>query len=190
MEHQALLDIVKRIPAHVMVSGYKSRLYTKALKKWRLVTFEAITRGGTKRTEHLWCNFPEPVELHDYRWVGQTYRQRQDLNRMRKRWTAKLTKMSVLNRQALFAAIQDHNSQATTEIDEGARCPCGCGLRLTGKKRTATAACRVRLHRQRQLRSVTNDPILVTVKRTGSEQRRAAALSRSVAVSGRSLPSE
>jgi len=93
-EHTALLDILRRIPANVMLSGYCSKLYSKALKKWRLVTFEAITRGGTTRTEHLWCNFPEPAELHDYRWVGQTYRQRQDLNRMRRRWTAKLGKMT------------------------------------------------------------------------------------------------
>jgi hypothetical protein len=111
LEHQALLDILKQIPAKVMLSGYASELYSTALKDWRLVTFEAITRGGTMRTEHLWCNFPEPVELHDYRYLGRNFRERQDLNRMRKRWIAKLRKMPILKQRALFAAMKEFHEQ-------------------------------------------------------------------------------
>lgn len=154
LQHRALLDIIKKIPANVMVSGYKSKLYTKALKRWRLITFEAITRGGTTRTEHLWCNFSEPVELHDYRWVGQTYRQRQDLNRMRRRWTTRLGKMSDKNRRALYAAIQEFYKREVSAGADSGLCPCGCGRRLTGKQRSATAACRKRLQRLKEVQEV------------------------------------
>lgn len=109
LDHQALLDVLSQVPAKVMLSGYHSKLYEKILRKWRVVTFEAITRGGTMRTEHLWCNFPEPVELHDYRYLGKNFRERQDINRMRKRWIAKLRKMPILKQRALFAAIKEFN---------------------------------------------------------------------------------
>jgi DNA adenine methylase len=119
LEHQALLDILLQVPANVMVSGYYSALYASALKDWRLVTLEAITRCGTMRTEHLWCNFPEPVELHDYRYLGRNHRERQDLNRMRKRWISKLAMMPLLKRRALFAALKefhDRNTTAKTDV--------------------------------------------------------------------------
>lgn len=106
LEHTALLDMVLKIPANVMLSGYFSKMYAERLATWRLVTFEAATRGGM-RTEHLWCNFPEPVALHDYRCLGKNHRERQDLNRMRKRWIAKLEKMPILKQRALFAAIKE-----------------------------------------------------------------------------------
>lgn len=106
-DHARLLGLLLSLPVPVMVSGYHSSLYERLLSSWRLVTFEAVTRGGAMRTEHLWCNYPEPVELHDYKWLGKDHRERQDLNRMRKRWIAKLKAMPPVKRHALFAAIQD-----------------------------------------------------------------------------------
>jgi hypothetical protein len=35
-----------------------------------------MTRGVPLATEWLWCNFPPPVALHDYRHLGASYRER------------------------------------------------------------------------------------------------------------------
>ena len=63
-QHAWLLEGLRRLKCLVMVSGYYSPLYEELLGDWRLVAFQAMTRGGV-RTECLWCNFPAPQALHD-----------------------------------------------------------------------------------------------------------------------------
>ena len=74
--HHALLDILTALPCMVMLSGYWSQLYTERLGHWHSVQFQAMTHGGP-RTEWLWCNFPEPIALHDYRYLGTGFRERE-----------------------------------------------------------------------------------------------------------------
>lgn len=88
----------------VMVSGYYSRLYERALKGWHLTTFGAMTRRGMA-LEHLWASFPPPLELHDYRYLGEDYRERERIKRKVQRWKTKLNGMPRLERQALLAAL-------------------------------------------------------------------------------------
>lgn len=103
-EHARLLAVVKRIPAPVMISGYRSALYESELKAWRTLAFRTSTRGGPA-VEVLWMNYAEPVALHDYSYLGENFRQRQDFKRMRERWARKLAAMPILKRQALTAAV-------------------------------------------------------------------------------------
>ena len=105
--HQRLLNVVKRLPCYVIVSGYWSELYSHELKAWRVVTYQAMTRGGKQATEVLWCNFPEPVELHDYRYLGRGFRERERIKRKKSRWVKKLAEMPTLERYAILAAIKD-----------------------------------------------------------------------------------
>ena len=114
LDHVALLELLARIPSAVMVSGYSSELYFDMLAGWRVLTFEAITRSGSLRTEYLWCNYDEPIELHDYRYLGHNFRARQDLNRMRKRWIAKLEKMPLLKQRALLSALREVHARHIT----------------------------------------------------------------------------
>jgi hypothetical protein len=65
-----------------------------------------MTHGGP-RTEWLWSNFPEPIALHDYRYLGTGFRQRERIKRKKQRWTARLHRLPMLERQALLAAIDD-----------------------------------------------------------------------------------
>jgi 16S rRNA G966 N2-methylase RsmD len=102
--HQILLKIALSLPCMVMISGYMTKLYAKLLKRWRLVKIPAMTRGGL-RTECLWCNFPAPRLLHDSRWAGQNFRERERIKRRQKRWTAKFLKMPTIERQAIAAAL-------------------------------------------------------------------------------------
>jgi DNA adenine methylase len=104
-QHVELLEVLSRIPAMVMISGYHSRLYSHKLAKWRVFAINTVNRQGHHRTEYVWANFPEPTALHDYRYLGSNFRQRERINRKKKRWVAKLQKMPLLERQALLGAI-------------------------------------------------------------------------------------
>lgn len=104
-QHAALLDIVKHLPCRVMLSGYWTQRYADALKDWNTVSFEAMTRAGRTATEWLWFNFPEPVALHDYQYLGENFRERERIKRKKQRWVNRLHTMPTLERRALLAAI-------------------------------------------------------------------------------------
>ncbi len=113
-EHRTLLEILKQLNCMIMISGYWSSLYAELLATWRSHHFEAVTRGGTMATEWVWMNFPEPVELHDYRYLGKTFRERERIKRKKTRWIQRLSKMAVLERQAILMALAEigiHNAQ-------------------------------------------------------------------------------
>jgi len=103
--HRELLDVLLGLSALVMVSGYPSEMYDLALSSWRVVRYRAMTRGGRMADECLWCNFPEPAELHDYRYLGRDFRERERIKRKQARWVARLSGMPVLERQALESAL-------------------------------------------------------------------------------------
>jgi DNA adenine methylase len=61
-DHQALLDVLLHCEGQVMLSGYPSELYDRALADWTRHTFDMPNHaagGDTKgrETEVLWCNF-------------------------------------------------------------------------------------------------------------------------------------
>jgi DNA adenine methylase len=105
--HPPLLDILTGLPCMVMVSGYWSQLYADRLTGWNSIQFQAMTRGGRPATEWLWFNFPPPVALHDYGFLGSDFRQRERIKRKKQRWTERLHRLPLLERQALLAAIEE-----------------------------------------------------------------------------------
>lgn len=106
-QHHRLLRRLKQLRCYVLVSGYRSELYAEELADWRLITWPQITRGGTIAEECLWMNYPEPVELHDYRYLGANFRERQDVKRQQQRWRRKLAAMTTLKRRALLSVLAD-----------------------------------------------------------------------------------
>lgn len=104
-QHEALLDVLLDLPCRVMVSGYWSKLYARRLRNWEAVTYNARTRGGHTAKEWVWFNYARPVALHDYRFLGANYREREKLKRQKKRWVARLLRMPTLERQALLSAV-------------------------------------------------------------------------------------
>ena len=103
-QHALLLTLLQDARCRVLLSGYPSDLYGAALRDWRCLTYRTRTRGRTV-TECLWCNFPEPDELHDWRYAGATFRQRLYLKRLAARWLAKLDNMPARKRGYVLAAI-------------------------------------------------------------------------------------
>lgn len=103
-QHVELLNVIRSLPCDVMISGYQSKLYAKELKQWHLTTFGSMTRRGMA-LEHLWCNFKPPTELHDYRYLGDDYRERERIKKKVTRWKRKLQDMPKLERQVIIAAM-------------------------------------------------------------------------------------
>lgn len=144
--HQELLRVLVRLPALVMVSGYSCELYDLALSSWRVVKYRTMTRGGRMVDECLWCNFPEPVELHDYRYLGRDFRERERIRRKQARWVARLSAMTVLERRAVESALlvvrtresasQDaHHAIISGRCWRGAVGPVARGVALADRRR-------------------------------------------------------
>lgn len=109
-QHKGLLRLLRSLPCMVALSGYWSKLYESLLSDWRYISFNAVTRGGTVAREFLWMNYAAPVELHDYRYLGQNFREREKITRQKKRWVARLKRMDQLQRFALLDAIGEYKS--------------------------------------------------------------------------------
>jgi len=77
--HIRLLDIAGRLNCMVMISGYWSKMYEKALNGWNHIKYQTIIRSGAVVTEYLWFNYDKPSILHDYSWLGDTFRDRERL---------------------------------------------------------------------------------------------------------------
>lgn len=103
-EHLSLLSLIRTLPCMVAISGYWSRLYHNMLDGWRVVTFQAHTRQGMA-TEYLWMNYPEPTMLHDYRYLGSNFRERERIKRKAKRWVKRFLELDSLERHAIISEL-------------------------------------------------------------------------------------
>lgn len=110
-DHRRLLTVITRLRCMVAISGYRSEMYDQALAGWRVSTFETVTHGGRPATEVLWANYPPPVALHDYRYLGSGFREREKIARQKRRWLARLARMPETQRYAMLAAIDEYKGQ-------------------------------------------------------------------------------
>lgn len=109
-EHAQLLALLREMPCRVLLSGYPSALYSHMLSDWRCISYRTRTRGRTL-TELLWANFPEPTELHDYRWIGKNYRERLTLKRFATRFLTRLDAMPELKRNFVLNLVDERHSR-------------------------------------------------------------------------------
>lgn len=109
-QHAQLLDLIVTLPCMVAISGYWSAMYRDKLQiaeNWREIHYKVGTQGGGVRTEYLWMNYEMPLMLHDFRYLGEGFRQREKINRQKRNLRGKLTKMPNLNRYAMLSVIMD-----------------------------------------------------------------------------------
>lgn len=109
IQHRRFLRAVRSLPCMVQISGYWSSLYAEMLEDWRSKTFQVATRGtaitGKMATEYLWMNYPEPTALHDYRYLGANFRERERIKRKTARWLRRVNSFPALERTALLSAL-------------------------------------------------------------------------------------
>lgn len=106
-QHEELLRLLLSLPCMVAVSGYHSSLYDAMLQGWRRTEKKVTLRYGIKAVECLWMNYPEPVALHDYRYLGDTFRERERLKRIAGNMKKKLQRMTKLERMMMTAVIAE-----------------------------------------------------------------------------------
>lgn len=107
--HYELLSILLDLPVNVMISAYANDLYDNMLHAngWRYKQFFTTNRAGDSVVETVYMNFPEPLELHDYSFLGNDYRERQDIKRQRERWIKNFAKMNPQKRYAILSALEE-----------------------------------------------------------------------------------
>ena len=104
-QHQELLEILTQLPCKIMISGYYSDLYMQWLHKWNVANFTVRTREGGLGIEYLWMNYEQPTELHDYRYIGKDFRERERIKRKINRWKTKLDALPLLEKKAILSAL-------------------------------------------------------------------------------------
>lgn len=99
-DHIRLLNVLKSLSARVIVSGYDSRLYQHMLRGWSTRAYTAKAHDGLRR-EFLWFNYDPPSELHDYRYLGANFRERENISRRISRLKHRIGQLSA-QEQALI----------------------------------------------------------------------------------------
>lgn len=106
-DHLRLLRCLLSVPCNVMVSGYDNELYDRELIGWRKARFAAKTHVDV-REEVVWMNFDAPDRLHDARYRGETFRDRQTIQRRQARLRSRIDVMDPLERAELLQWMQEN----------------------------------------------------------------------------------
>jgi site-specific DNA-adenine methylase len=117
-QHWQLLQVICKLDCMIAISGYPSGMYEDFLSDWRMITYQARTRGLSSAVECLWMNYSEPKALHDYRYLGSNYRERERIKRMQERWRQRLHDLNPLERYAMLSVIDQFSSSKLAGIDD------------------------------------------------------------------------
>lgn len=105
-DHVELLTLINQCDCMVAISGYPSDLYADMLHGWIRYDFDVRDRGGNERVECLWTNYPQPTLLHEYSYLGDTFRERERIKRKADRWVNGLNKLPLQERQAIVSKMR------------------------------------------------------------------------------------
>jgi len=111
-DHEQLATLLRELPCMVILSGYANPAYERLLADWRTKTFKAKTHVDV-RTETLWFNFEPPTQLHDSRYVGDDFRERQTIRRRMDRLKERISRMDAVERAAFMQWL--HEAYPMTE---------------------------------------------------------------------------
>lgn len=106
-QHIDLLRLVKQIKfAKVMISHYPNDLYDTELRGWQTHDFYSIIRNGVA-LERLYMNYEQDGRLHDYRFLGDGFRERERNNRKINNMVAKVNRLDPLLKEAVLKKLID-----------------------------------------------------------------------------------
>lgn len=106
-DHERLLEFLLSLPCKVIISGYMSPLYQRRLATWSLHRFTTRTRFET-REECLWFNYSKPATLHDDRYLGAGFRQREVIRRRLTRLRRRIGALSAAEQVSLHDWLSTH----------------------------------------------------------------------------------
>ena len=102
-DHVELVELLKTLPCHVILSGYPSALYDDLLSGWRSLELQVMNQGGV-RTERLWFNFIVD-RVHWATYAGKNFTDRQRIKRKAARWATRYEALPRAERLAVLAAM-------------------------------------------------------------------------------------
>lgn len=109
-QHVDMLDFIETRRRHtddlMMVCALPNVLYENKLRKWNTFQYQNKTRRGMQ-TEQVWFNYDEPTRLHDYRYLGADYRERERIRRKQKNKLKDLASLPTLEREAMLQVIKE-----------------------------------------------------------------------------------
>lgn len=114
--HEKLLTAALTWPVKIMFTHYPCELYDRILKNWRIKDIKAMSHIGL-RTERLYMNYSEPDQLHDYRYLGEDFRERELYKKMRSNIVNKFKRMNSLERNMIINAL--HTADLIQSCDKG-----------------------------------------------------------------------
>lgn len=79
-QHTALFQLLQSLTCRVVLSHLPCPEYAQAFQHWHTFTFTNATRRGPQ-LEQVWCNFPPGPQLHEYTYVGDNKRHREQIRR-------------------------------------------------------------------------------------------------------------
>lgn len=103
-DHQEFLTAVRLLRVDCLISTYPNDLYADQLSHWQRIGFQSQTRHGPA-TEWLFFNYPSPVVLHDERFGGENYRQREYVKRKAARWVKRFQQMPPHEQQLILSQV-------------------------------------------------------------------------------------
>ena len=104
-DHIALLSSLISARFNCMISTYDSPMYCSMLDGWNKYSFQSTTHRGSK-TETIYFNYNPPSQLHDYSFIGNDFREREQFSRIRKNFISKLNQMPDHLKNAILSDIQ------------------------------------------------------------------------------------
>ena len=102
-DHVRLLELLKRLPCPVILSGYPSALYDERLGDWQTLELQVMNQAGV-RTERLWFNFT-PERLFWAGYAGRNFTDRQRIKRKADNWARRYQAMPRAERLAVLAGL-------------------------------------------------------------------------------------
>lgn len=104
IEHVELLAQIRDLNCDIMISSYDNSLYNDLLKGWRKYNYKSATRQGAA-IETLYMNYSPPTALHDDRYLGTDYREREKIKQMRNRWLNRFEKLEPTVRTSVLTRL-------------------------------------------------------------------------------------
>ena len=108
-DHVELLEMLKKLPCSVMLSGYPSPLYDELLTDWGNLELQVMNQDGV-RTEKLWFNF-SPDRVHWPRYAGKNFTDRQRIKRKAENWGKRYQALPRAERLAVLSSIMAVEAQ-------------------------------------------------------------------------------
>jgi DNA adenine methylase len=110
-DHVELLELLKRLPCQVILSGYPSALYDELLEGWQTIELQVMNQAGV-RTEKLWFNFTVN-KVHWASYAGRNFTHRQSVKRKAANWGRRYQALPQAERLAVLAAMMAVEAQET-----------------------------------------------------------------------------